>query len=809
MKKLQILLVLLCFSSLLYAQKNDFTGYKIFINPGHGGHDSDDRHIVATDFWESEGNLTKGLYLQTLLKKLNATTYISRTTNTTADDLALSAISAMANTANADIFLSIHSNGYQGNSNYLLTLFRGYDNSPVYPKAKDFATIVFQKLFEKSNYWTNTTTYIKGDWTFYPDWGTQGLGVLRNLSMPGVLSEGSFHDYIGESWRLKNEDYLKHEAVALTRAFMEYDGVKGFPHGVIAGVVRDPLQKPGYYYVPGKIDEKLPLNGVKVTLKETGKKYITDNLNNGFFYFDSIPPGNYKLYFEGAANYKKDSLSITVTANKTAIADKELSNNTSLVPNITGRSPLTSANVPLNQEWIINFDISMLPSSLASAITVTPSIKLNYTWSNNNRTLSIKPETIYAKNTDYTINISNTLCSQWNVAMQQAYQFKFTTLDRKILTCEGSYPQDKKTGLSTLPQFRLFFDAPLDQASASANIILTNASNNIVSKTREEFVTKGAKGEYYFEPLSALSVNTDYKIVLKSDLTDNTGTKLGQDITINFKTRTNAYPTGTVVVNYDDVTGFWDPNQSGSTVGTDADATTFTLATNRKVSGSGSGKLDYKFTGTSGGVCRVHNSNKPSVGSDSKYKIGVWIFGDLSYNQLEYWFYRNNTSSDNVMVTVGPIDWAGWELKTIPFADIQSTGNTLFHSIVVTQLSGGATSGTIYCDDMQLLLSTGTPEISDPSVDFRSFPNPFKTISNIQYTLTEPSRVCIDVYNLLGQKINTIYNDSQSAGTYTQQWDGKSKNGTRQPGIYIYRIDVTPSGNASNHFSRSIQCVVQ
>ena len=108
MKKLQILLVLLCISSLLYAQKNDFTGYKIFINPGHGGHDSDDRHMVETDFWESEGNLAKGLYLQTLLKKLNATTYISRTTNTTADDLALSAISAMANTANADIFLSIH-----------------------------------------------------------------------------------------------------------------------------------------------------------------------------------------------------------------------------------------------------------------------------------------------------------------------------------------------------------------------------------------------------------------------------------------------------------------------------------------------------------------------------------------------------------------------------------------------------------------------------------------------------------------------------------------------------------------------------
>ncbi|MCK7533161.1 MAG: hypothetical protein MZV63_20050 [Marinilabiliales bacterium] len=48
----------------LNAQKTDLTGYRIFINPGHGGHDSDDRHMLATDFWESEGNLVKGLYLR-------------------------------------------------------------------------------------------------------------------------------------------------------------------------------------------------------------------------------------------------------------------------------------------------------------------------------------------------------------------------------------------------------------------------------------------------------------------------------------------------------------------------------------------------------------------------------------------------------------------------------------------------------------------------------------------------------------------------------------------------------------------------
>ncbi|MRR24199.1 hypothetical protein EG830_14605, partial [bacterium] len=104
--KFCIVAALLMLPAVQYGQRTDFAGLKIFINPGHGGHDSDDRHMTATDFWESEGNLTKGLFLRQLLEDRNAQVYMSRTTNYTSDDLPLSTIATMANTANADIFLS-------------------------------------------------------------------------------------------------------------------------------------------------------------------------------------------------------------------------------------------------------------------------------------------------------------------------------------------------------------------------------------------------------------------------------------------------------------------------------------------------------------------------------------------------------------------------------------------------------------------------------------------------------------------------------------------------------------------------------
>ena len=100
-----ILLLLITASG---AAAQDFSGIKIYINPGHGGNDSNDRYIPQTGYWESEGNLTKGLCLRDLLEQLGATVLMSRTLNRTADDRSLSEIDAEANANNVDVFHSIH-----------------------------------------------------------------------------------------------------------------------------------------------------------------------------------------------------------------------------------------------------------------------------------------------------------------------------------------------------------------------------------------------------------------------------------------------------------------------------------------------------------------------------------------------------------------------------------------------------------------------------------------------------------------------------------------------------------------------------
>jgi len=306
------------------AQEPDFSGYRFFINPGHGGHDADDRHMVATDFWESDGNLEKGLYLKSLLEKKQATVFISRTTNNTADDLDFSVLDEMANAANIDFFLSIHSNGGNGQINRPLMLFRGYDDQPQYPGAKDMAAILWQKVLENGHDWTNTGKYVKGDFSFYTSWGKLGLGVLRNLAAPGVLSEGSFHDYLPESWRLRNQDFLHHEAWAFYRAFAAYFNIAPATEGIAAGIIRDSCQKASWKCARSANDYLRPVNDAIIRLVPGNRTYQVDHRNNGFYYFDSIPPGNYTLYVDSLQGYAKDSADIVVEADRTTLTDFRL-----------------------------------------------------------------------------------------------------------------------------------------------------------------------------------------------------------------------------------------------------------------------------------------------------------------------------------------------------------------------------------------------------------------------------------------------------------------------------------------------------
>jgi len=73
----------------------------------------------------------------------------------------------------------------------------------------------------------------------------------------------------------------------------------------------------------------------------------------------------------------------------------------------------------------------------------------------------------------------------------------------------------------------------------------------------------------------------------------------------------------------------------------------------------------------------------------------------------------------------------------------------------------------------------------------QNYPNPFNPGTVIEYALPKSAHVTIEIYNLLGQKVNVLVDKNQKVGRYRVDWDGKDKKGEElASGIYFYRIQA-------------------
>jgi len=65
-----------------------------------------------------------------------------------------------------------------------------------------------------------------------------------------------------------------------------------------------------------------------------------------------------------------------------------------------------------------------------------------------------------------------------------------------------------------------------------------------------------------------------------------------------------------------------------------------------------------------------------------------------------------------------------------------------------------------------------------------NYPNPFNSSTLIKFTLTEPANINIEVYDVLGRKVDTINGGHKTAGTHSLSWNSDSV----ASGIYFFKV---------------------
>jgi hypothetical protein len=87
---------------------------------------------------------------------------------------------------------------------------------------------------------------------------------------------------------------------------------------------------------------------------------------------------------------------------------------------------------------------------------------------------------------------------------------------------------------------------------------------------------------------------------------------------------------------------------------------------------------------------------------------------------------------------------------------------------------------------------TDAPVVSAGRFGFdlaQATPNPFRDATSIRFSVPSRTHVSIEVYNILGQKVRQLVDETLDSNSYVREWDGRADSGASvSSGIYFYKM---------------------
>jgi hypothetical protein len=174
--------------------------------------------------------------------------------------------------------------------------------------------------------------------------------------------------------------------------------------------------------------------------------------------------------------------------------------------------------------------------------------------------------------------------------------------------------------------------------------------------------------------------------------------------------------------------------------------------------------------------CAGMASNRTAIGTKVRLKATI--------NGLPRWQMQEVTSqsgynSQNLNLHFGLGDAAMIDSIKVEWP---SGTNSAFANVLANRLITIREDGTI----------TSIKQRNRPPAEYgleQNYPNPFNPTTTIAYALPKKEQVLLSIYNMLGEKLVTLVDRMQEAGSHSVTWNGRDEKGHSLPsGIYLCRI---------------------
>ncbi len=180
--------------------------------------------------------------------------------------------------------------------------------------------------------------------------------------------------------------------------------------------------------------------------------------------------------------------------------------------------------------------------------------------------------------------------------------------------------------------------------------------------------------------------------------------------------------------------------------------------------------------------------------------------------EVEFWFYAVSMDNSKEDFWVQYYDGSTWH-TIASYARNIDFDNGIFYSRVVTISSSqynfptnarlrfmcdaSANRDDVYIDEIEFrglsdggssgdacIVADRMPPTPDRSYLSQNYPNPFNPVTTISFNLVKSSHVKLEVFNVAGERVATLVNESRNAGLHYVDFDASSLSS----GIYIYRL---------------------